>query len=270
MKHGILDIQNLSFSYMEGMPSAVKGVSFEILPRTATAILGPNGAGKTTLLHLLLGIKKPLSGTISLNRTPLHQYSRRSLSQWIGLVPQSENLAFEYSVLEYVLLGRAPYLSPLEQPSDKDIAIAEQALQEVGIESLIQRSVLALSGGEQQLVTLARALAQKPKILLLDEPTSHLDLANRNITLRIMDRLRHNGTTVIFTTHDPEAAALIADYLVLMRSGEVLDAGTMEATFTSSKLSQTYGAPVEVVHTDGLWFVKSMERLACPPQLEVS
>ncbi len=263
MNDPILKIQDLDFSYTPGKPAAVNRVSFSIAPHTATAILGPNGAGKTTLLHLLLGIKHPLKGSIRLNGTSLQEYTRQTLSQWIGLVPQSENLAFEYSVLEYVLLGRAPYLGPLEQPGKEDVEIAREALREIGIEPLTDRSVLALSGGEQQLVTLARALAQKPRILLLDEPTSHLDLANRNVTLRIMDRLRQNGTTVIFTTHDPEAAALVADYLVLMRSGEVLDAGLMEDTFTTPKLSLTYGTPVEVLRFDGVWIVKSMERLAC-------
>lgn len=258
----ILTIENLSFSYNPGTPSAVEAVSFSIVPQTVTAILGPNGAGKTTLLHLLLGLKHPSKGSINLINKPLGHYSRNELSQWIGLVPQSENLAFEYTVLEYVLLGRAPYLGPLELPSEKDIEIACSALKEIGIEMLANRSVLALSGGEQQLVTLARALAQRPKILLLDEPSSHLDLANRNITLRLMHQLRNNGTTVIFTTHDPEAAALVADSLVLMRAGQVLDAGSMETTFTNDKLSLTYGTPIEVMHLDGLLIVKSMERLA--------
>ena len=261
----ILTINDLSFSYTPGIPAAVEGVSFTIAPQSVTAILGPNGAGKTTLLHLLLGLKHPSRGSIKLNDRPLGELSRRELSQWIGLVPQSENLAFEYTVLEYILLGRAPYLGPLELPGAQDLVIAHEALKEIGIESLSARSVLALSGGEQQLVTLARALAQKPRILLLDEPTSHLDLANRNITLRLMNQLRRNGTTVIFTTHDPEAAALVADSLVLMRAGQVLDAGSMENTFTNARLSQTYGTPIEVVRLDGLWIVKSMERLVCPP-----
>jgi len=259
----ILQIQDLTFSYTEDRPSAVKEVGFEILPGTVTAILGPNGAGKTTLLHLLLGLEHARSGTILLENKSIHQYSRRSLSQWIGLVPQSENIHFEFTVLEYLLLGRAPYLGPLDQPGKDDIEIAFQSMAKVGIEDLAPRSVLALSGGEQQLVTLARALTQQPRILLLDEPTSHLDLNNRNTTLRILDQLRSNHTTIIFTTHDPEAAALIADHLVLMRSGQVLDAGLMEKTFTSEKLSQTYGMPVEVLKIDGLWVVKSMERLTC-------
>ncbi|HPS41103.1 MAG TPA: ABC transporter ATP-binding protein [Anaerolineaceae bacterium] len=262
MSTAILAVDALDFAYLPGQRSAVSQVSFEILPQTVTAILGPNGAGKTTLLHLLLGLVKPKSGAIMLNEKALSAYSRRELSQWIGLVPQSESLTFEFTVLEYVLLGRAPYLGALDQPGPEDEVIARQSLKDVGIEHLEQRSVLALSGGEQQLVTLARTLTQQPKVLLLDEPTSHLDLSNRNATLRILHRLRQGGTTVIFTTHDPEAAALIADRLVLMRSGQVLHTGDMESTFTSVKLSETYGTPVEVTRFDGSWIVKSMERLA--------
>jgi len=261
MNTAILKVDSLDFSYLPGQRSAVSKVSFEIPPQTATAILGPNGAGKTTLLHLLLGLIKPRGGSIKLNEQELPVYSRRELSQWIGLVPQSENLVFEFTVLEYVLLGRAPYLGPLDQPGPQDEIIARQSLKEVGIEELANRSVIALSGGEQQLVTLARALTQQPKVLLLDEPTSHLDLSNRNATLRILHRLRQGGTTVIFTTHDPEAAALIANRLVLMRSGQVLHTGDMESTFTSQKLSETYGTAVQVTRFDGSWVVKSMERL---------
>jgi iron complex transport system ATP-binding protein len=264
MKTPILRIHELSFAYTLDRPNAVEKVNFEILPNTITAVLGPNGAGKTTLLHLLLGLMTPKGGEIFLDEKPLKSYSRRMLSQWIGLVPQSEALQFEFTVLEYLLLGRAPYLGPLEQPGEEDVAIARQSLETVGIRLLEERSVLTLSGGEQQLVTLARALTQQPKILLLDEPTSHLDLNNRNTTLRILDQLRANNTTIVFTTHDPEAAALVADHLVLMRTGEVLDTGLMENTFTSEKLSKTYGTPVNVIRMDGLWIVKSMERLACP------
>jgi iron complex transport system ATP-binding protein len=120
----------------------------------------------------------------------------------------------------------------------------------------------ALSGGEHQLVLLARALAQQPRILLLDEPTSHLDLANRNVTLRILDQLRKDGTTILFTTHDPEAALVVADNIVLMNSGRVLAAGSFSETFTSEKLTQTCGVPVEVVKLDGIQVVRSIGRLS--------
>lgn len=176
-------------------------------------------------------------------------------------MPQTEYVPFAYNVLEFVTLGRAPYLGPLELPGENDLQIALAALKEVGISHLENRPIPELSGGELQLVLLARALCQQPRILLLDEPTSHLDLSNRNITLRILNQLRATGTTIIFSTHDPEAAALIADHLVLMRAGQVLDSGELDKVFTSDMLSKVYGTPVEVVQFDGMRVVKSMERL---------
>lgn len=261
MSAAILSVKDLTFTYSGSSSAAVKGVSFNIEPGTVTAILGPNGAGKTTLLHLLLGIQLPLSGSILLDEQPLRSYSRRNLSRLLGLVPQSEYVPFEYSVIEYVTLGRAPYLGPLELPGEADVDIARGALESASISHLENRPIPALSGGELQLVLLARALCQQPRILLLDEPTSHLDLSNRNITLRILDQLRASGTTIIFSTHDPEAAALIADDLVLMRSGQVLDTGDLDSIFTSEKLSRTYGTPVEVIRVEDLRIVKSMETL---------
>jgi iron complex transport system ATP-binding protein len=261
MTPGILQAKAINFTYASATQAALKEISFDIYPSSVTAILGPNGAGKTTLLHLLLGLNRPATGTILLNDISIDQYSRHELSQQIGLVPQSEYVPFAYSVLEFVVLGRAPYLGPLELPGEADIDIARGAMQEVGISHLEERAIPELSGGELQLVLLARALCQQPRILLLDEPTSHLDLANRNITLKILDRLRTNGTTIIFSTHDPEAAALIADHLVLMRAGEVLNSGSLEQVFTSEMLSRVYGTPVEVLSVNGMRVVKSMERL---------
>lgn len=261
MSSPMIQVNELTFSYSPSVNAAVNKVSFEIFTQTVTAILGPNGAGKTTLLHLLLRLKSPLTGSIHLQGRPINSYSRHELSQNIGLVPQTEYIPFEYTALEYVTLGRAPYLGPLEIPGEKDIEIARQSLKDVGMSHLENRPIPALSGGELQLVLLARSLCQQPRVLLLDEPTSHLDLANRNITLQIMDRLRSSGTTLIFSTHDPEAAALIADKLVLMRAGQVLEAGSLDEVFTTGALSRTYGTQVEVVKVDGLLVVKSMERL---------
>lgn len=261
MNPGILQANAITFKYASAAQAALKEITFDVYPGSVTAILGPNGAGKTTLLHLLLGLNHPASGTILLNHKPIDQYSRHELSQQIGLVPQSEYVPFAYSVLEFVVLGRAPYMGPLELPGEEDVMIARGALAEVGISHLQQRAIPELSGGELQLVLLARALCQQPRILLLDEPTSHLDLANRNITLNILDRLRATGTTIIFSTHDPEAAALIADHLVLMRAGEVLDSGSLEHVFTSEMLSRVYGTSVEVMRVNGMRVVKSMERL---------
>ena len=262
MSSSLLTINDLSFSYEASNATVLNQVSFEINAGTITTILGPNGAGKTTLLHLILGLRKPAHGSILLEDLPIDQYSRRNLSQWMGLVPQSEHVPFEYTVLEYVLLGRAPYLNPLDLPGEEDIEIARSALGKIGILPLEHRILPALSGGEQQLVLLARALAQQPRILLLDEPTSHLDLANRNVTLSILNQLRGEGTTILFTTHDPEAALIVSDNIVLMNSGHVLSTGSFAETFTSEKLTQTYGVPVEVIKIDGIQVIKSMGRLS--------
>jgi iron complex transport system ATP-binding protein len=223
----------------------------EVPAGAVTAILGPNGSGKTTLLRLLLGVLRPAVGTIQLAGRPQEDYSRRERSRFIGLVPQDEHIPFDFSVLEYVLLGRAPYLGPLQMPGAADRHIALQALHLVGMDGLEGRTLPNLSGGERQLVTLARALAQQPHVLLMDEPTAHLDLSNQERLLAIMADLNARGVTLLLTTHDPNLAASVAGFAVLMRGGQILAAGPPEATLTPEKLSATYGVPVQVYRIDG-------------------
>lgn len=258
IQSALLSLANLQFAYQPGVP-VLRQVSFDVLSGSITAILGPNGAGKTTLLKLILGLLHPHAGSIVLNGNNIREYSRRELSQWIGLVPQRESVPFEFSVLEYVSLGRAPYLSPLDQPAKVDVDIARQALRRLGIESLERRAIPGLSGGELQLVLVARSLAQQTRIMLLDEPTAHLDLSNKYRVLDILLGLAEEGVTILFTTHDPESASLVAEGLVLMSRGQVLDAGPMENMFTSEKLSATYGVPVEVLRVDGRKIVVKRE-----------
>jgi iron complex transport system ATP-binding protein len=248
----ILSFHQVDYGYAKGLLDAVNHLDFEIPPASITAILGPNGAGKTTLLHLALGLFHPRSGEIQVGGKPIRSYSRRELSHWIGLVPQNEYLPYEFSVLEYVILGRSPYLGPLDMPDPEDTRIAWQALETVGIPHLADRIVHELSGGEIQMAVVARALAQQPRILLLDEPTSHLDLSNKHTILKTLHDLAHSGVTVIFSTHDPDAASQIADRMVLMRKGRVLDTGMADDVFTPEKLTRTYGIPVKVVEVDGL------------------
>ena len=227
------------------------GLTLEIPAGTVTAILGPNGSGKTTLLHLILGILAPDAGGVLLARRPREQYSRRDLGQLVGLVSQNEYLPFNFAVLEYVLLGRAPHLQLLQTPGEEDVAIARRVLAEIGLSHLAQRSIQSLSGGERQLVMVARALAQHPRILLLDEPTSHLDLANNERVLATLTRQAEQGVTVVFTTHDPNQAASVASFVVLMRAGQVLHAGPMADVISAPHLTATYGVPVEVVEVEG-------------------
>jgi iron complex transport system ATP-binding protein len=247
----LLKFTDITFGYPATAQPLMTGFNLEIGAGTVTAILGPNGAGKTTLLHQALGWLKPQSGKIELDTRTLDQYSRRELGRWMALVPQNENISFEFSLLEYVLLGRAPYLPPLAMPDEEDYRVAADALKRVGLEEMQNRSILSLSGGERQLVLVARALAQKPRLLLLDEPTSHLDLSNKGRLVHLLRDLSGQGVTILFTTHEPDVASALATHLVLMQKGRVLETGALEQVFTSVSLSRLYQLPVEVTNVSG-------------------
>lgn len=247
----ILSVSDLSFSYDGTKRTVLQDLSLEIPAGGIAAILGPNGSGKTTLLRLLLGVIRPRQGTILLAGRSLGSYSRRKRGQLVGLVPQDEHIPFDFSVLEYVLLGRAPYLGPLEMPGEADRQVALDALHTAGLIDLKDRLLPNLSGGERQLAVVARVLAQRPRILLLDEPTAHLDLSNQGRLLAIMRDLAAKGSTLVLTTHDPNLASTVASFAVLMCQGQVLDAGPAEVVLTTEKLSATYGVPVRVFQVDG-------------------
>ena len=248
---GFISLTSLSFRYHGSAGDVLHDLSLEIPAGAVTAILGPNGSGKTTLLRLLLGVLRPRAGTIRLAGRPQASYSRRALSQLVGLVPQDEHIPFDFSVLEYVLLGRAPYLGPLAMPGEVDYRAALAALEAAGLADLATRPVPTLSGGERQLATLARALAQQPHLLLLDEPAAHLDLSNQGRLLAIVRDLAAAGTTLVLTTHDPNLAATVAAFAILMRDGQVLAAGPADSVLAADHLSATYGVPVQVYPLDG-------------------
>ncbi len=244
----MIAISKLSFGYDGSL--VLDGVTFEI-PQGVTALLGPNGTGKTTLLRIILGVLRPQAGTVWIAGRPQSAYSRRELSQTIGFVPQNEQITFELSVREYVLLGRAPHLHPLELPSTHDSQIVSHVLETLGILDLQDRPVSCLSGGERQLVIIARAWAQRPKILLLDEPTAHLDLKNQARVITAIRESAQQGITVLFTTHDPNLALAIADYTVLLQKGRPCLVGPTPSLLSAENLSAVYGVPVEVVTVDG-------------------
>ena len=250
MNEAIITFDSVVFGYPNSKSLVLDSLNLSINNGGITAILGPNGAGKTTLLQVVLGWLRPRSGVVRLNGKPLVEYSRREMGQTMSLVPQSEHISFDFSVVDYVLLGRAPYLAPLDQPSLVDEKIAREAIETVGISHLADRSATALSGGERQLVLLARALAQQPKLLLLDEPTSHLDLSNKALLIKLLRTLNKQGVSVLFTTHEPEVASQLADQMVLMRNGQVMGSGAAEAVFDSETLSALYGVPVKVVEIE--------------------
>ncbi len=255
MTDALISIRDLEFSYNGDHRKVLQGLSLDLPAGSITAILGPNGAGKSTLVHILLGILKPAGGQISILGKSIQVYTRRELSHLIAFVPQSEYTAFDFSVIDYVLMGRAPHIGMLQMPTKKDIERTLEQLENLGLTHLARRSVLELSGGEHQLVLIARALVQEPQMLLLDEPTTHLDLSNQGRILNTLTRLAEAGTTVVYTTHDPDSAARTAQYLVLMREGQVLSSGEVGPVLTAQNLTRTYGVPVRVVQVDGYPFV---------------
>jgi iron complex transport system ATP-binding protein len=230
--------------------------SFQVPRGSITAVLGPNGAGKTTLLHLALGWLEPAGGAITLFGTNLRDYSPRQRGRAQSLLPQKEPTGFEFSVLEYVLLGRAPHLKPLAAPGPQDLSVATNALDRSTILALESRSIARLSGGETQLLLLARSLTQEPQLLLLDEPMNHLDLRHRKGMLELLRSWRSEGKTAVLTTHDPQTAALLADTLILVHPGGGVASGAFGDLFTDRTLSELYGLAIRTFENDGRYFIE--------------
>jgi len=247
----VVSLRNIHFRYNGSGEEILQNLSLDIPGGSVTSILGPNGSGKTTLLFVMLGMLTPQSGEVHFEGKPSTGFSRASLSRLIGLVPQGERISFNFTVFEYVLMGRAPHLGTLSTPTGLDEDIARQALEQAGLTGLKNRIITALSSGERQLVTIARALAQQPRVLLLDEPLTHLDLNNRSKVLALLRILNQNGTTLVLTTHDPNAAASIANHMVMMHSGKLIAAGHIQDVLSAENLSATYGLPIEIAHIDG-------------------
>ncbi len=246
----ILSFQNVTFGYQRTHP-ILQEVSFDLRPGRVTAILGPNGAGKTTLLYLALGWLVAWTGDILLDGRPLRRHSRQERGRWLALVPQSEYTPFDYTVLEYVLMGRAPHLPPLGMPTGVDYEAALQALEQVGLAALAEHPVPQLSGGEHQLMLLARAIVQSPRLLLLDEPTAHLDLHNKSRIIAMMRSLRSQGVTLLMTNHEPDVVLAVADDVLLMEPGGPVHFGPLEQVFTAEALSRIYHLPIRLVDVEG-------------------
>jgi len=235
----LLEARNLVIGHAGvglGAPFAVSVQAGEVL-----CLLGPNGCGKTTLFRTLLGLLPAVAGEVRLQDRPLREHDRAARARRIAYVPQASPLPFAWRVREVVAMGRAAHLGLLAAPGRADEAIAEDCLRELGLQALAERTVTTLSGGERQLVLIARALAQQAQLLVMDEPTASLDFGNQ---LRILDTVRGlagRGIGVLLSTHQPQHALQVADRIALMCAGSLQALGPARDVATPSRLAALYG-----------------------------
>lgn len=236
--------KGLNLSY--GDHQVLREVNVAVEAGEFVVIIGPNGTGKTSLLKSLAGLLKA-SGEIEIFGRPLARYSRRQLAATVAVVPQQVPLAFPFTVLETVLMGRSPHLGLLEVEGREDYRIARQAMEFTDVSHLGARRLDELSGGERQRVIIARAVCQEPKLILLDEPTASLDPAHQLRIMDLMERLRREREiTVIMVSHDLNLASLYGSRILLLRDGGAILAGSPAEVLTPANLAQAYGCPMHV------------------------
>lgn len=244
-----LSVQNLSFSY--GERQVLSDISFTLEKGEFLSVLGPNGVGKSTLFKCILGLLNGYSGKITSGGEELSSMSKRELSRRIAYIPQINRPAFGYTVLDMVLMGTTRQLSPFAQPHRAQVMQALAALERVGAAHLAERDFTHLSGGEQQLVLIARAIAQQAAILVMDEPTSALDYGNQLRVLNLVRELSKEGYAVLLSTHNPQHALTFASRILALSCGRVAALGAPQDVLTRDIVSSLYGVDVTFADTEG-------------------
>jgi iron complex transport system ATP-binding protein len=241
----IINLQQIGFRYDDDW--VLRNISFEVQKGEFVGIIGPNGSGKTTLLKILDGILTPQEGELWIDETSCGKLTREHLAKMIAVVPQESVMIFPFTVQEIVLMGRAPHLGTWRFEGETDFRIAHQSMEMTDTLSLMNRVMNELSGGERQRVLIARALAQQPQIMLLDEPTAFLDIRHQIDFFDLIKTLNKNQTlTVIGVTHDINLASLYCDRMMLLRDGHIHCMGSPEEVITESNIKEVYEANVTV------------------------
>lgn len=252
----LMQVIDARFSY-DGQRNIFENINFSVEKGDVFCILGANGTGKTTLIKCLNGLIKLNSGRILLDNQDINSWNAAEVAKNIGHIPQIHNSTFPFSVLDVVLMGRSPHLDMFASPGEKDVKIAEKSLRTLKIEYMRDMPYTEISGGEQQLVFIARVLTQEPRVLILDEPTSHLDFGNQIRTLKIIEKLAKNGLSIIMSSHFPDHAFLSANKVALMKDKQFMDIGSPEKVITEENMEKVYGIKVKIADIE--------HRQACIP-----
>lgn len=243
----ILEINNAVCGY--GMKTVVEDISLKVSSGEILCLLGPNGVGKTTFFKTILGFLKLQKGEILLDGQNIVNWSKNELAKVIGYVPQAHTPPFPFSVMDTVVMGRTPHIGKFSSPSKKDIDIAEEAIDRLKISYLKDKIYTEISGGERQLVLIARALTQQPQILIMDEPTSNLDFGNQIRVLQQVNELSKSGLGVIMTSHFPNHAFLCSTKVALMQKSNDFQIGNVNEVVTEENLKSAYGINVKIIDT---------------------
>lgn len=247
MSEIILAAHDLTHAYREGR-LVLRGVSLEVRAGQVVYLLGRNGSGKSTLMRCLSGVLRPQRGTVRVGGEVLHTLPAAERARRVGMIPQAHVIPFAYTVRQIVLMGRAPHLGLFGVPRQPDYDIAEDALEAVGMGTLADAPFSQLSGGQQQLVMIARGLAQQCRVLLMDEPDAHLDLNNQQRVMTIVAQLAAQGLSFVVASHVPNNALVYAHAVLLLQQGRVLASGSPAQVLTEPLLSAAYDLDTEVIY----------------------
>ena len=243
--------KNICYSYTKDR-IILKDISFTFHSGEIVSILGPNGAGKTTFLNCLANLVPLDKGEVLIDNRNIKKIPPREVAKIIGYVPQIIVPSFDFSVLEYVVTGCAPHMGTLSRPKQEHYDIAMEAIRRMGIEKLRDRSYSQISGGERQQVSIARALAQRPAFILMDEPTAHLDYGNQIKVLKTVCSLKEEGYGVILTTHNPDHALLLQDQVAILDRSGILSTGLSADVLNEENLTELYGTELKLIYEEQL------------------
>ncbi|BAE82924.1 ABC transporter ATP-binding protein [Desulfitobacterium hafniense] len=258
--NSLLEVNQAAFAYPSGK-TVFKDVNFTISPGQILSIIGPNGAGKSTLLNCIAGFNTLDRGNIRIEGIPLPKMNRKAIARYIGYVPQIHNPAYGYSIRDFVVMGRAPYISTFRMPGREDFAKADAAIAAMGISHLAQRPYTDVSGGERQQATIARVIVQEPQIIMLDEPTSALDFGNQLRTVRMIKELAGRGYAIIMTTHNPDQAMMLEGQVGILEKNGRFSVGKAQEIINEETLTELYQTEVKIP------YVEQISRNACLARL---